>query len=315
MNQDVSGEYVEPMSDSSLIAGIEHMSMYRTSIMKRFYDKLYIIFENSQEYQTNTDNFFKPSFQIESDPSENLDVGEYYMYALCYFYLIKSDGKCVQELWLRSNSIMYQIQLTKDSGCIYQSPYHSEIGLIYLGMSKSEGHCFCSENGKGIFFMTSYYLHRTLLLHDIAEPLLKSRKYSGSLIPMSSTMMGHSILDGRLSDDQIECLDGTIKISKAILANHSSYFLYLFTNDKFKKEESFRIDFSKKVLEYYLLYCCHENVPFDIALVMEMIEFGDFIQDKGFLEYFYHQIYENRKLFTNHSIIRIIKTYQELGIQ
>ena len=126
------------------------------------------------------------------------------------------------------------------------------------------------------------------------------------------------ILNGKLSDDEIQCSDGIVKISKSILALHSNYFFYLFTNDSFKKQELYKIDFSKKILEYYIRYCCssvHEpRDKFDPELTMDMIAFGDFIQDRKFLQSYYSEIYEHRDSFTNKSLLEIVKIYQNLSL-
>jgi hypothetical protein len=315
INSQMSNGYSNVSNMDVIRAGHDHQKEEcQKDIMNRFYDKLYKIFESESENKQNTKKFFELSTQIGKNPGLYLEPDEYYKHGLTLFYiLLHSDFELNEnKLWLRSKSNIYEIKLTTTSGSIYQSPYDYHNGMIYLGVSESEGHCFCSEQDKSITFMSPYYFSRTPLLHHVSNSIMKTVLNNLSQKPIF-TEIGNLILQGKLSDDEIECQDGVVKISKSILSSHSSYFLYLFTNDTFKKQESYKLDFTKKVLEYYILYCCKTNREFDINIVHDMIHFADYIQDRKFLESYYSEIYKHRDTFSSKSLIEIMKIYRDLG--
>jgi len=279
-------------------------------IVRRFYDYLFKIFEEENDSLQKSLNFFELSSQIEKDPASYLNPTEYFIHALSYFY-INTDEK-QKSLWLRSKTNLYEIKLSNHSGSLYQSPYDYDTGMLYIGFSETEGHCFSTEKSKGVIFMSPYYFDRSFRLHHISSSIIKSIDSVVIEMKPSNELYKH-ILDGKLSDDEIKCQDGTVKISKSILASHSSYFLFLFTNDSFKKQESYKLDFPKKTVEYYIGYCCNIDPSFEPELTIDMIQFGDFIQDKKFLQYYYSKIYLYQEKFTTKSLLEIMKIYQTMG--
>jgi hypothetical protein len=298
-------------------AGYEIQESHQKEINKRFYNELYKLFENEEQSKIKTKQFFDMTTQLEKDPGDYLEKGVYFHYAISYFYT--DDPITTNDLWLRYKTNFYQIKLDEKSGSIYQSPYDNQVGFIYIGFSETDGACICLENSKTITFFHPYYFSRSTLIHDVRNSVMGKNKLDTNDRQVTEPFKNNVvdlILSGKLSDDEIECSDGIVKISKSLLALHSNYFLYLFTNDSFKKQESYKIDFSKKILQYYIRYCCSSlfKEKFDPELTIDMIAFGDFIQDKKFLQSYYSEIYDHRDLFTNKSLLGIIKIYQDLSL-
>jgi hypothetical protein len=309
--------YNQPTNE--IRAGYEKQELYQNSIKKRFYDRLYELSKNQDEFNSKTKHFFNIMNQLELDPNEYLKSGEYYDYLISHFYMNESDdskGDCEQrennELWLRYKKNFYQINLTEKSGSIYQSPFDYEHGIIFIGISDTDGICVCAEIDKTISFISPYYFSRASMIHDVKNSVMNTC-FTLCINPKTSNI-AELVLSGKLSDDQIECLDGVVNVSKSILALHSNYFMCLFTNDTFKKQESYRIEFSKKILEYYIFYCCSSQKTFDPELTIDMITFGDFVQDKKFLQSYYSEIYKNKDSFTNKSLLQIMKFYQDISL-
>ncbi len=298
-------------------AGYENQDSHPKEINKRFYDRLYKLFDNEEQSKIKMKQFFDMTSQLEKDPGEYLEKGDYYQYLISYFYM--ETHSPTNDLWLRHKTNFYQIKLDERSGSIYQSPYDYDIGFIFIGYSETDGVCICLENKKTITFLSPYYFSRSTLIHDVRNSVMAKNNYDKGQFEEQSSKdinVGDLVLNGKLSDDEIECLDGIVKISKSILALHSNYFLFLFTNDVFKKQESYKINFSKKILEYYIRYCCSSLLKdkFDPELTIDMISFGDFIQDNKFLQNYYSEIYENRDSFTSKSLLGIIKLYKDLSL-
>jgi hypothetical protein len=292
------------------------------NIRQNFYKRLFHIFEDEEQSKIKTKQFFNINTQLDRDPIEYLQPGEYYELLISYFYMNfeekQENTNKSKELWLRSKTNFYQINLIEKSGSIYQSPYDYNQAFILIGKSETDGMCVCYEETHSISFLSPYYFSRSLLVHDVKNSVMRVDKWEIEKEDSEKKVCNNIsklILEGKLSDDEIYCSDGKVKISKSILALQSNYFLYLFSNDSFKKQESYKIDFSKSILEYYIQYCCH-NKPqnFDAELTMNMIEFGDFIQDKRFLQNYYLEIYKHRELFTQKSLLEIVKIYQELSL-
>ena len=298
--------------DNSIRAGYEQQPINHVkNISRRFYQKLLTIMDDEENWISKSKHFFDLSSQITKDPVNILEPNEYYMYALALFYFREEDTK-TNEIWLRMKTLVHQIYLSSMSGSVYQSPFDYDNGMIYFGTTETDGHCFVTEKDKSIIFLSPYYFTRTKMIHCRTDSLLMNKLET--IIPKVSQYISKYILDGTLSDSEIVCSNGTVKISKCMLANRSSYFFYLFTNGNFKKQENYQLDFNKKILEYYILYCCAEEAPFDDKIVTEMIQFGDFIQDKNFLQYYYKEIYTNQHLFTRNNLLEIMRIYQDMDL-
>jgi hypothetical protein len=296
------------------------------NILHRFHDKLYKILEEEDKYIKTIEDFFRIEKQAEKDPYINLNEDDLYLYILSMFYSEKSkfkfDGEC-NEIWVRYKTQILQIKLQKDSGTIYQNPFDSSLGFIYLGIYNGVDlggvkYCFCSENKKTFYIIDSYYYHRAhSIVHSNKKSLLDTIMSSVSTNDYIYTNQVVSfVLSGILSDEEIECIDGVVKVSKAFLCMKSSYFLSLFTNQSFKKQESYKLEFSKNILEYYIKLSMGASSPeFDPILVDEIIRFGDFLQDKLFLTTFYSEIYKHRENFSSKTLLDIIRIYSSLGFQ
>lgn len=298
-------------SEISHVGSFESISR---DIINRIYKQLYKIVEN-QIYETKSKEFFDLKKQTENDLEKNLNPMDYFTYSLCYFHFCRdkpTTNDVWEYLWLRHKTEICQINLNENSGCVYLSPINFIEAILYIGHSVRHGHCFCSESSNTIFFLDDYHFQQLTLLLHISEPLLKQKLRIRN--KAKSNKIGKSILEGKLSDEEITCLDGVVKVSKAFLSSHSSYFLYLFTNDFFKKEEKFSIDFPKKLLESYMIYCCDSEISFETDATIEMIQFGDFVQDKVFLQAYYSEIYKHHDMFTKKSLLEIAKIYDTLDI-
>ena len=298
------------------------------NILARFYQKIQTILEQEETYCSKTNNFFSIQNQIEKDPQEYLLPNELYMYGLSIFYGNNQKISESNELWIRNGSHIYQIKLEKNnetsSGSIYQNPFSPENGMLFLGTVQditSKRYCFCVENEKSIILIDDYYFNRSSCIHDIRESLIhenvsisQSHSNDNSVLSTSTSIIS-SILSGELSDDKIECTDGVVNVCKAILAKNSEYFFVLFTNSKYKKQKNYQLDFSKIILQYYQQYCFDIPYDLDITLINEVIEFGDFIQDKMFLAELYSKIFKLREHIENKSLIDIINIYIRFGFE
>lgn len=316
--------YIANGQSNVIRAGYENKEQNEKEINKRFYERLDQLFENEEESKTKSKHFLNMNTQLDKDPNDYLQIGDYYDYIISHFYMNDHTSEThLGELWLRQKTKFYQINLTEKSGSIYQSPYDYNQGFIYIGISDTDGMCICGEKDKTFSFLSPYYFSRSSLIHDVKNSVMDTRikvfikrRHLSSIKVSERTRsegdVGKLILEGKLSDDEIKCTDGIVNVSKSILSLYSNYFLYLFTNDKFKKQESYKIDFPKKILEYYILYCCSSENVFDPELTIDMISFGDFIQDKKFLQKYYSEIYNHRESFTNKSLLEIIKIYKNL---
>jgi len=298
----------------------------RKLILKKFYQHLESVFENEEEYQNKVNEFFSVENQIQRDPNEYLEINELYMYFLTLFYTNHSLIDKINQtgiIWVRNGSQMFQIILKEDSGSIYQNPYSPTDGIIFLGICQDADKnknmfCFCSGNDKNIMMIDNYYYLRSHIVHHIEDSILHPKieiiEIKDKDVEPNFSKAIQYILSGELADTQIECSDGVINVSKAYLAQYSEYFLILFTQNNYAKQDSFKINFPKKVMEKYLYYCLNVPCDLDVNLLNEIIDFGDFIQDFRFLQYIYMDIYKNREHFSNKTLLDIIKFYSKMDI-
>ena len=303
-------------TSSNLKAGFEFNlpPLEKKNILSRFY-KLFAKITTNQDMKTPED-FFSIESQIQKDPKEYLENNDLYKYGIKLFYNLE---KIPDELWIRNGSQIFQIKIEKNlSGSIYQNPFYPENGLLLVGHcqdfnSNTMKYCFFPENEKFLIVLEHYYFHRTQCILNISDSIFQSKiEIKENLSNTKPLKVVSSILSGELADVEIECLDGKVLMSKSILSLYSEYFLLLFTNS-LSKEKFYKLEFTKNILIYYLYYCLQAPIEFDIHYTKEYIEFGDFIQDKYFLQYIYSKIYLNREVYCNTSLLEIMNIYEKLG--
>lgn len=307
-------------------AGIEYQNQMNTDILKRFYDILIQIFDSEEYFTQKVSDFFQLENQLLRDPEKYLQPDEYFINAIGLFYLLglntndnqfqlKNSEYSPNEIWLRYCSKLVMIKLDEKSGSLYQSPFESTYGMIYLGRDvdesgKESGYWFCMEGRKGLKYLTNFYMTRSSPLHWIKDSILPHLTFTKSI---TENKLAENILNGEISDAEIECKDGKIQISKSLFCLHSDYFLSLF---KLEKKFTYHMDlFEKEILIYYLYFCCEQAYYFDPKLVLQYIAFGEYVQDQSFIKNIYQEIYQNRSCYTNKDLIEFIKNFQKIGLE
>jgi hypothetical protein len=320
-------------------AGWENNLQKQKDIKIRFYDKLFHLIQN-QDLNQKVKEFFTMKNQMKLIDSKEPDAQEpekadkqeikeennsllEYDYFIYLFYILlytKKEneffGQSQNELWLKYKSCMVKVNIDENSGCIYQSPYDRNLGMVYIGKSNKDGiFWFITEDKNGIDFLNQYYMSRAippvLWCNNSLIPKIKS-----SSIPefKLTNPIVKQILNGNLSDAEIKCRDQTVKISKCLLSLHSEYFFTLF---KLENKSLYSMDnFSEDIMIYYMDFCANQNnfcKYFNPSLITEFMNFADFIQDKLFIEHLYNQTYHNSYTFDQKSLIQILKNFKVMG--
>jgi hypothetical protein len=279
--------------------------------MQIFYNYLSEIFEKEEEYKQRTMYFLDISYQMDFDKPVEMD--DLFRYFLTYFYLIRP--KVNNHLWLRMEKTIRRINIQNNSGSVYLSPFfESNDSVIFLGLDDFKNGVYVTQAGK-LIKLTPYYMSRveTYPVHKIEDRLFEIKKCKKPLYTsVSAEMFYDHIVNGMLSDEMIYCQDGMVNVSKALLTQTSNYFLHLFTNTKFLKQEKFTLEFPKEMLLDYLRFKCQLKIK-NTESIVELIEFASFIQDQSFIQGINEHIYENAEHFSDKSLIELSKILQNFG--
>jgi hypothetical protein len=121
-----------------------------------------------------------------------------------------------------------------------------------------------------------------------------------------------NILNGKLSDQVIDCEQGPVYVSKSLLAQTSNYFLQLFTDRRFDQREKFTLEFPKDLLIEYIRFKCKLKIQ-KTESVMDLIEFASFIQDQSFIHEIFEHVHLHAEEFTDQSLIELRKVFKTFG--
>lgn len=114
-----------------------------------------------------------------------------------------------------------------------------------------------------------------------------------------------------LSDAVIKCRDGDVKIVRYLLAKDSEFFLNLFRYEPDKRE--FKMDFDTIVVQTYVNYHLYLMGVYKLDIekmfgdVVQIIEFGFFVQDIHFVREIYHLIAEECDYETLETLNELMK--------
>ena len=282
-----------------------------TECRKRFFDYLIQIFNEEEKYSKESKAFFHLDYQMKFDLPMN--PPNLFYHFLTYFYLNRQEDQIY--LWLRMEKTIRRIKLQPHSGSIYLNPFDYDQLFLFVGQDDFEHGVYISEKSLSIDKLTTYYMHRTrsYCVHLISEKLFEKNTCQTPLYPCPSTQSCfENILSGLLSDEKIECKDGEIHVSKTLLSQTSNYFMNLFTNTKFLKQEKYSLDFPKDILIEYLRFKCKLKIK-KVEMITELLEFASYIQDQSFIQGIYEFVYEEAEQFTTKSLLELRKVFESFG--
>jgi hypothetical protein len=308
-------------------------------IIDRFYHQMQEFYMNEQSSKQKIEETFDLLTMSMSDPQEMAE-GFYYKQAIGLFYLL---NKKRENIWFRDDATMINILCDERSGSIYFSPFTEDCGMIYLGSTKiinktintnasgsyftsvveTKYYCFVTESLRSIFYCNDWSLERLKNIRSREESLLREIRFKDPVKEFSSlnvsgedVFLADLILSGKLSDACIECVDGKVNVSRAMLCMHSEYFVKVFANTLFMKQEVFQVDFHKQTLESYIYYLCNQReLEGDL---IEMIQFSNFIFDRRFMKDLYDIADERSR--TSKDIdyrmqLQIVSLYKTMGFK
>lgn len=311
----------------------ENLIMYcdedRIKILNRLYEYLHQVYAESDHYKQKIMSYFDIQF-MSSYSLESIEEGAFFQQAIGLFYLVRDQRK---NIWFRDESSMINIQCDYDagSGSIYFSPFNEDKAMIYLGktsivsrkftginsvsVSESSFYCFLVEGQKNMFFANDYHFQRLKLIHSYKDSLIRPLQYKTKSVCHEKNVvpLAELILSGKLSDQEIECTDGKVNISRSLLSMHSDYFTFLFTNSVFAKQNTYRLEFSKDILETYIYFVCNQIDKVSIENLMEHIQFASFVQDRNYMKQLLRSAIEHSDLMDYKTQLQLVCLYQSFG--
>ena len=334
--QGITGSMINSLHQQKM-AG-ENVLMYtdadKNKVLQRFYSTLNQFFANEEESKIRIQLSFDVA-HLSKQNTEESETGEYYKLTIGLFYFLDDKRDTI---WFRDENIILSIQRDSSGleGSIYFSPFSEDKGMIYLGKTKivsrtyspnaqlstsvteSIFYCFLVENTKSIFYATQYQFSRLQMILQSGSGLLIPLTYKTKEIyyPEGLPFFGDLILSGKLSDHEIKCTNGVVKISRAFLSYHSDYFMYLFSNSVFGNQDGYVLEFETLQIENYTYYLSNQTDKIKLVeSASEDIMFASFIQDKSYMHYIYHKLAQLKDEMDVKDQLRIITLYQSFGFQ
>jgi hypothetical protein len=132
--------------------------------------------------------------------------------------------------------------------------------------------------------------------------------------------LGDLILSGKLSDHKIECIDGSVNVSRALLSMYSDYFMFLFTNGVFHRQSSDNLDFKKVTLIRYIYFTTRQMEKIDVSTSFdedfsESVHFASYIRDKDYMKFLYEQILKRVQDIDFKTQMDIYVLYKSFGFE
>jgi hypothetical protein len=313
-------------SEENQIAGYETVVSTRNQILHNFYRLMFEINEDAS-LETEANKWFETRSEI----NDHFQI-DYFRLAIGYFYVFRDSLQPLPDyLWLKDCNRSIQIKIDEKSGSLFQSPFDTNLGMIYLGRhiepstekgeetgkekGDEKGYWFCCDQRKSLKYLTIFFFCRSEPLHYFKDKIFpyirKEKSISQNIFVLNN--VAEQIISGQISDAQIICKDGNLSVSKGVLSLYSDYFFTLF---KQEKKAQYTLDqFHKDILIYYLYFCCNKPSYFNPNFIDDFFWFGDFIQDRKFMIHLYQQIYEHQSCYSNKSLIEMLKNFQEIGFE
>lgn len=326
MEQRRAGENVIMYSDSD-----------KMKVLNRFYNIIQSFFEDEETNKKNALHHF--DLRVMSNTSlDTLEPGTLYKQSIGLFYLVRDNP---EHIWIRDESMMIKIECqyseNPGTGSLYFSPFVSDKGMIYIGKTsiisrkisspsridvyETPFYCFVQEDQNNLFYADQYYFDRMTLVLDAKNGLLpKLQDEKPTRMNDDVMCLGDLILSGKLSDHKIECIDGSVNVSRALLSMYSDYFMFLFTNGVFHRQSSDNLDFKKVTLIRYIYFTTRQMEKIDVSTSFdedfsESVHFASYIRDKDYMKFLYEQILKRVQDIDFKTQMDIYVLYKSFGFE
>jgi hypothetical protein len=214
-----------------------------------------------------------------------------------------SDGE--EPLFVTRSLREKKIKLNRMTGTIFsikKSGCNVYVTAVYIGESKLENDLeisyFYIFGDRGLSFWDHIY-YETLKNEKILDIHLlrcvKMDKVTFNKTSYPSSYYSKELFKNleMFCDGKIICPDGPIMVSRMLLSMRSSYFFAYFS--KYAIENTIQMEHPKILLETYIRFLILNEISYDILSEHHcaLFDFGNIIGDIAFIEFIYHQLWDN----------------------